>query len=39
MGTVLLVDDDDESLWMLQLVFERSGHHVTLAENGETALT
>lgn len=38
MATILLVDDDDESLWMLQLVFERSGHHVLLAGSGETAL-
>lgn len=38
MATILLVDDDDESLWMLQLVFERSGHHVLLAGTGEPAL-
>jgi CheY-like chemotaxis protein len=38
MATILLVDDDDESLWMLQLFFERSGHHVLLAGTGEPAL-
>ncbi|MFM0109178.1 response regulator [Paraburkholderia rhynchosiae] len=38
MATILLVDDDDESLWMLQLIFERSGHHVLLAQSGEPAL-
>ncbi|MBC8742066.1 response regulator [Paraburkholderia sp. UCT31] len=38
MALILLVDDDDESLWMLQLVFERSGHRVLLADSGEPAL-
>ncbi|MFM0259765.1 response regulator [Paraburkholderia sediminicola] len=38
MALILLVDDDDESLWMLQLVFERSGHRVLLADSGEAAL-
>ncbi|PRX33409.1 response regulator receiver domain-containing protein [Paraburkholderia sp. BL18I3N2] len=38
MARILLVDDDDESLWMLQLVFERSGHRVLLADSGEPAL-
>jgi CheY-like chemotaxis protein len=37
MATILLVDDD-ESLWLLQLVFERSGHHMLLADSGEPAL-
>ena len=38
MATILLVDDDDESLWLLQLVFQRSGHHMLLADSGEPAL-
>jgi CheY-like chemotaxis protein len=38
MALILLVDDDDESLWLLQLVFERSGHRVLLADSGEPAL-
>jgi CheY-like chemotaxis protein len=37
MALILLVDDDDETLWMLQLVFERSGHRVLLAESGKPA--
>ncbi len=38
MSTVLLVDDDLENLWALQLVLESCGHHVVLAENGREAL-
>ncbi|HKR44801.1 MAG TPA: response regulator [Paraburkholderia sp.] len=38
MSTVLLVDDDLENLWALQLALESSGHHVLLAENGREAL-
>jgi CheY-like chemotaxis protein len=38
MATILLVDDDDDSRWMLQLVLERSGHHMLLADSGEPAL-
>lgn len=38
MSTILLVDDDADSLWLLQLVLEGHGHHVILAENGEAAL-
>ncbi|MBC8740408.1 response regulator [Paraburkholderia sp. UCT31] len=38
MHTVLLVDDDSESLWSLQLSLEGRGHHVVLARNGADAL-
>jgi CheY-like chemotaxis protein len=38
MSTVLLVDDDLENLWALQLALESSGHHVMLAETGPEAL-
>jgi CheY-like chemotaxis protein len=38
MSTVLLVDDDLENLWALQLALESKGHHVVLAENGRQAL-
>jgi CheY-like chemotaxis protein len=38
MSTVLLVDDDLESLWALQLALESRGHHVLLAESGGDAL-
>ncbi|MDE1181584.1 response regulator [Paraburkholderia sp.] len=38
MSTILLVDDDSESLWAFQFVFERRGHHVLLADEGEAAL-
>ncbi len=38
MSTVLLVDDDLENLWALQLALESCGHHVVLAENGREAL-
>jgi CheY-like chemotaxis protein len=36
--SILLVDDDLENLWSLQLLLESSGHHVVLAENGFDAL-
>lgn len=38
MQTVLLVDDDLENRWALQLALESGGHHVILAENGLQAL-
>jgi CheY-like chemotaxis protein len=38
MATVLLVDDDYESLGALQVALEAVGHYVLLAENGEAAL-
>ncbi|WP_236674462.1 response regulator [Paraburkholderia hospita] len=38
MSTVLLVDDDLENLWALQLALESCGHHMVLAENGREAL-
>ncbi|MFL9858638.1 response regulator [Paraburkholderia madseniana] len=38
MSTVLLVDDDLENRWALQLALESAGHHVVLAENGYDAL-
>jgi CheY-like chemotaxis protein len=39
MSTVLLVDDDYQNRWALQLALESRGHHVVLAENGRDALT
>ncbi|WP_109476313.1 response regulator [Paraburkholderia sp. C35] len=39
MATVLLVDDDYDTLWPLQLALEAMGHHVVLAENGQVALS
>ncbi|MFM0147626.1 response regulator [Paraburkholderia sp. RL18-085-BIA-A] len=38
MSTVLLVDDDPDNLWALQLALESGGHHVLLAQNGAQAL-
>ncbi|WP_244438906.1 response regulator [Paraburkholderia dilworthii] len=38
MSTVLLVDDDFEIRWALQLALESRGHQVVLAENGCDAL-
>src|SRR4051794_5331508 len=38
MSIVLLVDDDLESLWALQLALEGQGHHVLLAESARDAL-
>lgn len=38
MSMVLLVDDDVDSLWALQVVVEANGHHVLLAHDGEDAL-
>ncbi|MBP0595944.1 response regulator [Paraburkholderia sp. LEh10] len=38
MSTILLVDDDLDNLWPLQLTLEGRGHHVLLAENGQAAM-
>jgi CheY-like chemotaxis protein len=38
MSTILLVDDEADSLWIFQLALESQGHHVILAESGEIAL-
>ncbi|CAB3739742.1 Sensor histidine kinase RcsC [Paraburkholderia phenoliruptrix] len=38
MSTVLLVDDDPENRWALQLALESRGHRVVLAGNGCDAL-
>ncbi|MGF6602354.1 CheY-like chemotaxis protein [Paraburkholderia sp. GAS448] len=38
MSTVLLVDDELENLWALQLALESEGHHVLLAESARDAL-
>jgi CheY-like chemotaxis protein len=38
MSTVLVVDDDPDNLWSLQLVLEVHGRHVVLAESGRQAL-
>jgi CheY-like chemotaxis protein len=38
MSTILLVDDDADSLWIFQLALESQGYHVILAESGATAL-
>ncbi|WP_429407013.1 response regulator [Paraburkholderia sp. MM5482-R1] len=38
MSTVLLVDDDSDNRWALQLALEGNGHQVVLAKNGADAL-
>jgi CheY-like chemotaxis protein len=38
MSTILLVDDEADSLWLFQLALEGRGYHVILAEDGEAAL-
>ncbi|MEW6340147.1 response regulator [Paraburkholderia fungorum] len=38
MSTVLLVDDDLESLWSFQLALESKGHRVVLADSARDAL-
>ncbi|MDH6149476.1 MULTISPECIES: response regulator [Paraburkholderia] len=38
MSTVLLVDDESDNLWVLQLLLEEHGHHVLFAEDGDVAL-
>lgn len=37
-GTVLVIDDDKVNLDLLQIVLERAGHPVVLANNGQKAL-
>ncbi|SOE46021.1 Response regulator receiver domain-containing protein [Burkholderia sp. OK233] len=38
MSTILLVDNEVDSLWLLQIILEGSGYRVLLAEGGEAAL-
>lgn len=38
MSTILLVDDEADSLWIFQLALESQGYHVILAESGFSAL-
>lgn len=38
MSTILLVDDEVDSLWLLQIILEGRGYHVLLAQGGEAAL-
>ncbi|HEY1996434.1 response regulator [Paraburkholderia sp.] len=38
MSTILLVDDELDSLWLFQLALEGRGYHVILAEDGKSAL-
>jgi len=38
MSTILLVDDEVDSLWLLQIILEGRGYRVLLAEGGEAAL-
>ena len=38
MSTILLVDDEVDSLWLFKLVLEERGHHVIVAEDGNAAL-
>lgn len=38
MSTILLVDDQVDSLWIFQLALEGRGYHVILAEDGKSAL-
>lgn len=38
MSTILLVDDEADSLWLYKLVLEERGHHVIIAEDGHAAL-
>ncbi|MEL7421332.1 MAG: response regulator, partial [Cyanobacteria bacterium J06555_3] len=37
-GYILAVDDIPDNLLLVQLALEEEGHHVVLADNGETAL-
>jgi CheY-like chemotaxis protein len=39
MSTILLVDDEVDSLWLFQLALESQGYRVLVAENGEAALS
>ena len=38
MSTILLVDDEVDSLWLFKLVLEERGYHVIVAEDGNAAL-
>ena len=38
MSTILLVDDEVDSLWLFKLVLEERGHHVIVAQDGNAAL-
>jgi CheY-like chemotaxis protein len=38
MSVILIVDDDSDTLWLLQVVLEGRGHHVVLAGDGQQAL-
>jgi CheY-like chemotaxis protein len=38
MSNILIVDDDFDSLWLLQVVLEGHGHRVFLAGDGQQAL-
>jgi CheY-like chemotaxis protein len=38
MSTILLVDDEVDSLWLYKLVLEERGHHVIIAQDGQAAL-
>lgn len=38
MANILLVDDDQESLWSLQVALESEGHHVSVAGDAQRAL-
>lgn len=39
MAYILLVDDDTENLWSLQIALEGDGHRVAVAKGGRHALT
>ncbi|MEX3815055.1 response regulator [Paraburkholderia sp. BR13439] len=38
MANVLLVDDDPENLWSLQIALESHGHRVSVADNAQRAM-
>jgi CheY-like chemotaxis protein len=38
MSTILLVDDEVDSLWLLEIILEGRGFRILLAEGGEAAL-
>ena len=37
MSTILLVDNELDSLWLLQIILEGRGYRILLAEGGEAA--
>ncbi|RFU46953.1 response regulator [Paraburkholderia sp. DHOC27] len=39
MSTILLVDDEEDALWIFQLALESQGYHVILANSGQAALS